>query len=488
MKTNSSPSRYRYCISRLSTLATSTRTPALKVRSTTFPLSTFFSLVRTNAPPLPGLTCWKSTTLQSWPSMLRVMPFLRSFVVATSVVSPACGRDWAHPGSQDEQFPGGRGKRLGGSRHPGACAHYQGVLDPDPALAGQVDTGLDGDGNPVPQCTRLPVPDHRGFMDLQADAMAEPVLEMIAVPGRCDHVASRSVDRRDARADTDGRHPGPLRGGDQLVDLLLPRRGLADDHRPGHIRVIAAESGTAVNGHQVPGGKRPVGGHVVRSRAVRPAGDDAVEREPLGATVGHRALEQDRELPLGHARADRRKYQGERLAGDGAGAGEQLDLCLILDHPQLLHRPPERDQGQLATGRGEGRMPLHRHLLCLEGDPAQLAGDREADQRGLDEAVDEQLEIGAVAGSSGCVPEIGAQDALPVSGQQHGSVRAGQPRQVPDINQAGDKRRIRAERGDPRLSAGAAGGMYLGHETNCTGWASACRGDASDADRGSRPG
>jgi hypothetical protein len=28
------------------------------------------------------LTCWKSVTVQSWPSRLRTMPFLRSLVVA----------------------------------------------------------------------------------------------------------------------------------------------------------------------------------------------------------------------------------------------------------------------------------------------------------------------------------------------------------------------------------------------------------------------
>ncbi len=40
--------------------------------------------MRTNAPPLPGLTCWNSTTVHSWPSMLSTRPFLRSFVVATT--------------------------------------------------------------------------------------------------------------------------------------------------------------------------------------------------------------------------------------------------------------------------------------------------------------------------------------------------------------------------------------------------------------------
>src|SRR5450756_302802 len=83
MNTKSVPSLYRYCISRLSTLAVSTFVPALNVRSTTFPESTFLSLVRTNAPPLPGLTCWNSTTAQSWPSKLSTVPFFRSLVVAT---------------------------------------------------------------------------------------------------------------------------------------------------------------------------------------------------------------------------------------------------------------------------------------------------------------------------------------------------------------------------------------------------------------------
>src|SRR3954469_14796286 len=69
---------------RLSTVAVSTLVPALKVLSTTLPDSTFFSVVRTNAPPLPGLTCWNSTTAHSSPSRLRTRPFLRSLVEAIS--------------------------------------------------------------------------------------------------------------------------------------------------------------------------------------------------------------------------------------------------------------------------------------------------------------------------------------------------------------------------------------------------------------------
>src|SRR6516164_8405875 len=131
MKTKSPPSRYRYCISRLSTLAMSTLMPALKVLSTTLPDITFFSLVRTKAGPLPGLTCWNSTTFHSCPSRFSVMPFFRSFVVAT-------GRLHA---LQDEQFPVRREVSHRSLRHrcqcPGSPArrHDQHVLDPDAALA-----------------------------------------------------------------------------------------------------------------------------------------------------------------------------------------------------------------------------------------------------------------------------------------------------------------------------------------------------------------
>ena len=85
MKTKSSPSMYRYWKSRRSTLAVSTLMPALNVLSTTLPDSTFFIFVRTNAPPLPGLTCWNSMTDQRLPSIRSTVPFLMSLEVATFV-------------------------------------------------------------------------------------------------------------------------------------------------------------------------------------------------------------------------------------------------------------------------------------------------------------------------------------------------------------------------------------------------------------------
>src|SRR5687768_11640751 len=85
---------------RLSTFAVSTLVPALKVLSTFLPDSTLRSLVRTNAGPLPGLTCWNSTTAQSWPSMLRTMPFFRSLVVAMRACASSMSGVGGCPGGE----------------------------------------------------------------------------------------------------------------------------------------------------------------------------------------------------------------------------------------------------------------------------------------------------------------------------------------------------------------------------------------------------
>ncbi len=63
-----------------STFAWPIFTPALNVFSMTAPVFTLRSFVRTNAPPLPGFTCWNSITWNSVPSSSRVIPFFRSFV------------------------------------------------------------------------------------------------------------------------------------------------------------------------------------------------------------------------------------------------------------------------------------------------------------------------------------------------------------------------------------------------------------------------
>src|SRR5919106_1386166 len=57
--------------------------PARKVLSSTAPSLERLSLVRTNAPPLPGFTCWNSTILKTVPSTSMWVPFLNWLVLIT---------------------------------------------------------------------------------------------------------------------------------------------------------------------------------------------------------------------------------------------------------------------------------------------------------------------------------------------------------------------------------------------------------------------
>src|SRR5512145_2991222 len=87
MKWASVPSAYRNCILRASVLTGRNFSPARNVRSITAPSEARRSFVRTNAPPLPGLTCWNSRILKTVPSTSMWLPFLNWFVEIIAVGS-----------------------------------------------------------------------------------------------------------------------------------------------------------------------------------------------------------------------------------------------------------------------------------------------------------------------------------------------------------------------------------------------------------------
>mmetsp|Transcript_11003 Transcript_11003/g.36166 ORF Transcript_11003/g.36166 Transcript_11003/m.36166 type:complete len:212 (+) Transcript_11003:2794-3429(+) len=81
INTYSSPSMYVNCIFRFTTDASSIFSVERKVFSTELPVSRFLSFDRTNAAPLPGLTCINSSTLYGTLSSSTVNPFLRSLTL-----------------------------------------------------------------------------------------------------------------------------------------------------------------------------------------------------------------------------------------------------------------------------------------------------------------------------------------------------------------------------------------------------------------------
>src|SRR4051812_14054469 len=143
-------------------IACSTFSAARNVRSTTEPVRTFLSVVRTKAPPLPGLTCWNSTTSNRPSSRSRVIPFLRSLVVVVGM-----GRSAFWAGSR-------QGGGLGGVRQRPApvLGDHQGVLDAHTAVLRQVDARFDGHDLAGAERSIARRRHPRGLVDVEAHAVA----------------------------------------------------------------------------------------------------------------------------------------------------------------------------------------------------------------------------------------------------------------------------------------------------------------------------
>src|SRR3954464_12760948 len=95
MKWASVPSAYRNCILRASVRTARNFSPARNVRSMTLPSDARRSFERTNAPPLPGLTCWNSRILKTVPSTSMWLPFLNWFVEMVIFEGDGAGRERA---------------------------------------------------------------------------------------------------------------------------------------------------------------------------------------------------------------------------------------------------------------------------------------------------------------------------------------------------------------------------------------------------------
>ena len=177
-------------------------------------------------------------------------------------------------------------------------------------------------------------------MALEPDAVPRPVEEVLAVALAVDDVAGGSVDRL-------GGDPGPNGHGrgvvgreehrEEVTEIL--RRALAvvatrDPQRPGRVAVVATERAADVEHDWLAGLDHPIGRLVVGRRGIRPGRDD---RE-LGQLV---ALGSE---PIPHLGGDvhfgpsdersRRDLVDDPIRG-GPGQPQQLDLVLILDHPEL---------------------------------------------------------------------------------------------------------------------------------------------------------
>src|SRR3974390_1057656 len=208
-------------MSRFSMMACSSFSSARYVRSITAPLRTFLSLVRTKAPPFPGLTCWNSTTLNRPSGRSRLMPFFKSLVETAMNVLRESGES--------------AGAGLGDP---------QGVLDADAAVPGNIDTRLDGDDESGCEDSSAQLGHRRRFVDIEPDTVTRAVLEAGGPAGGRDDLAADVVDLFDTDPRLDGLRPRRLRRLHHVEDARELAGGvLVHAERPCHVRAVALEGG-----------------------------------------------------------------------------------------------------------------------------------------------------------------------------------------------------------------------------------------------------
>src|SRR3954453_15240508 len=221
-------------------IASGTFSSPRNVRSTTAPPATFLSFVRTNAPPLPGFTCWNSTTVTR-PSdgRFRAMPFLKSLDEMLNEQSS---------GESDDQVLGEGREGLGAVR-----GDDHRVLDAHATHTREIHAGLDRDDRTGFQGitgTR----GHSGLLvDLETHAVAGAMHERVGPPRRRADLATRTVDLGAVDAGAHRVAAGRL--------ALAPHRpgppgvgtGVADAHGAGHVRAVAVDDAAEVDHDQLAG-------------------------------------------------------------------------------------------------------------------------------------------------------------------------------------------------------------------------------------------
>ncbi len=135
-----------------------------------------------------------------------------------------------------------------------------------PPAAGEVNPRFNGKDHPGLN-HRFAARRHGGsFMNLEADAMAQAVAEIVAEAGRDNQLAGNPID-------LDQRHTRCNRGQRLVVggqhdfeDSPHFRRGLAHGDGNGFIGMIAVDATAEIDGYQFIGQQLPTTGHTVRQR------------------------------------------------------------------------------------------------------------------------------------------------------------------------------------------------------------------------------
>src|SRR2546425_7193816 len=280
--------------------------------------------------------------------------------------------------------------------------HHDHVLDPHRAAAGVVETGLDGHHLSRLQLVVEPA-DPRRLVDVEPDAVAGAVEKALLpavhhardMAARLHGPGDLGVDGPARRAIADQLDPAELSGEDGVVEPPQLVGGLALDHRPRHVRVIASLGGAGKYVEDDPlvgvDGTRAL---VVGIHPLLTAGDDGVlgdavvfhERDVhdlLEVFGGQRAAPVDHLVAADRARPEHVEGRLEGRLGVPLRLLDGGDLLDRLDHPlgKERVRPRGHPQAALAEAIGQLEREVRGHLDRRDAITLEQQGHRVREAR-----------------------------------------------------------------------------------------------------------
>ncbi len=280
-------------------------------------------------------------------------------------------------------------------------------------------------------------------MDIEAEAVAEPVAERSCERAALDDVARRRVCVDAGHAGPDRFEPGQLRGEHDVVRLPQLAVELAGGEGPRVVGDVPADAAPGVDHDELAGLDDAVAGARVRLRAGRSGADDRLERLLGGPLLVVEPRDVPRDVAL--APADERHLAHEPLehpVRDRAGAPEGLELALVLDRAQLLDEPLARNEVDPAPAQLLRERPGED--IRLEADASAELLREPADQGAL-----RLHRLDALDGSRLLdVAEVGEEPRALRFDEQR-DVRAVEPGEVEDVDRVRDQKRLLEEGAQP---------------------------------------
>ena len=210
-------------------------------------------------------------------------------------------------------------------------------------------------------------------MDLDAQAVAKAVTEVVAIAVLLEHVPGSVVDVTARDAGFCGGNARQLGFQHGVIDPTHLVTGLSDGHGAGHVGAIALIYTAKIHGHELPLLDGFGRGDGVRHTAVGAGGHDGREGVALRAVLHLEVGQLSGHFGLGDAGVEEIADFIEHLVGDVLRLLHDGQLLFRLGAAQFCDQLPRRNQlGALWERRLHLLPALHGQVLFLDAHPVQV--------------------------------------------------------------------------------------------------------------------